>query len=114
MAGFSKDEHRRTYEVSLRTKALRKGEAEMQDGVYVTAAEIAELADFNQRLAKDNEPSELLYLDDKRGVRVCTLKAEFQQQSAVSQDKPCDQAQSPEPATSPQPRREAAPSPGRA
>jgi len=114
MAGYSKEELKKDYEIAQRTRALRQGEAVMQDGVYVTAADITELASFNQRLAKDNEPAELLYLDDKRCVRVCAIKAAFQQESAVSQGKPCGQAQSPAPATSPQPRREAAPSPVRA
>lgn len=114
MAGYSKDQLKQNYEIAQRDRALRQGKAVMQDGVYVTAADIAELASFNQRLAADNEPSELLYLDDKRCVRVCAITTVFQQQTAVSQDKPRDQAQSPAPATSPQPRREAAPSPGRA
>lgn len=114
MTGYSKEKLKNDYEIAQRTRALREGKAVMQDGVYVTEEDIAELASFNQRLADDGEKAELLYLDDKRCVRVCAIKTVFQQQSAVSQDKSRDQVQSPAPATSPQPRREAAPSPARA
>ncbi len=108
---FSKDELKHAYEVTLRTQALRRGEAVMHDGVYVTAAEIAELATYNQRLAGDNEPSEPLYLDDKRCVRVCAIKAETEQPPAVAASTTRDRAQSPASTTTLQPRPAIAPSP---
>lgn len=112
MAGFSKDQLRHEYKVAQRMRALRNGEAVMQDGAYVTATEIAELAELNQRLAIGNEPSEPLYLDDKRCVRVCTIRAETQPLPATAASTHRDQAQNPAQATTPQPRPTAAPSPG--
>lgn len=109
MAGFSKEELKRHYDVAQREQAIRNGKAVMHDGAYVTQEEINELKDLGQRLAAEGEKGERVYLDDMRCITVCAIEALTPAQIVVAaQDKQSGQVQSPVQSTIPQPLRVAA------
>ena len=119
MAGCDKDRLRQQFQAAQRDALVRDGKGARQDFTFVSAEEIAELAQFNQRLAADHEPAQTVYLDDKRFVRVCAIsaegpQAEMTQTAAAYADKPSGQAQNPVPATTPRRRLEAVPMQARA
>ncbi len=113
MAGYRKEELRREFEVSQMMDRVRRGEGVLQDFTYISNQDIAELKQGGKRLAADGEAAELLYLDDKRCVRVCTIETPAQITVAVA-DTRRGPAQSPAPATTPQRQRVAVPIPARA
>ena len=103
MAGYTKDELKRQYEVAQRETMVRTGQGVMQDFTFISHQEIAELAKDNLRLAVENEPAEICYIDDKRFVRVCAINEEEPEQiTAVYEDRKSGQEQNPAPSTTPQ------------
>ncbi len=114
MAGYKKEELRREFEVSQMMDRVRRGEGVLQDFTYISNQDIAELKDAGKRLAADGEAAELLYLDDKRCVRVCAIETAPVQITVAVADTRRGPAQSPAPATTPQRQRVAVPVPARA
>ena len=102
MAGYTKDELRRDFQIAQTNSLLRDGKGVVQDFTFVSNEDIAELALAGQRLAKENEPAELLYLDDTRCVRVCAISAEPAQIAVAAEGTRRDRAQNHAPATTPQ------------
>lgn len=114
MAGYHKDELKRQYQIAQREKLVRNGQGVMQDFTFISKEDLAELAECNLRLAHDGESHQVLYLDDKRPVRVCPTEQEPVQILVTAGGRQNDQAQNPEPATTPRRRREPYPKPAQA
>ena len=102
MSDYKKDELLQKFKVAQVDYRVRNGEGVMQDYNFVSNQDIEDLTRSGQRLAGDHEPSELLYLDDKRCVRVCAIEAAAPVQiAAVAEGTHRDQAQNSAPSTMP-------------